>query len=125
MDPRDRADALLSRAQARRGVVTPDNMTSPMDASNTQQIPRSVVSGIDRDQDPDSTTTLPASVIEANDHLAESTPTTELDGEPRTTPLARQPHPRGDVEQQELDGLIPTVTTPTGQSALSRRLEGL
>lgn len=125
MDPRDRADALLSRAQARRGVVTPDNMTSPMDASNTQQIPRSVVREIDPDQDPDSTATVPASVIEANDHLAGPTPTTRLDSEPPTAPLARRPQPVHDLEQQELDGLIPTVTTQTGQSALSRRLDGL
>jgi hypothetical protein len=123
MDPRDRADALLSRAQARGGVVTPDNMTSPMDASNTQQIPRSVVSEID--QDPDSTTQLPASVIEANDYLAESTPTKRLDGEPRTAPQARGSRRVDEVEEQELDGLIPTVTTQPGQSALSRRLDGL
>ncbi|WP_116051260.1 hypothetical protein [Amycolatopsis palatopharyngis] len=121
MDPRDRADALLSRAQARGGVVTPDNMTSPMDASNTQQIPRSVV----RDQDPDSTTQLPASVIEANDHLADSTPTNRLGGRPRSAPQAREPQRMDEVEEQELDGLIPTVTSQPGQSALSRRLDGL
>ncbi len=65
MDPRDRADAVLARAQARGGVVTPDNQASPMDAANTQQIPRRVVDRLDTD--PDTTTKLPSSLIEAND----------------------------------------------------------
>ena len=44
MDPRDRADAALARARARGAfVVTPDDAVSPMDAKNTQQIPRIVV----------------------------------------------------------------------------------
>ncbi|PRX44287.1 hypothetical protein B0I33_112165 [Prauserella shujinwangii] len=119
MDPRDRADALLSRAQAREGVVTPDNMTSPMDASNTQQIPRSVVRSID-EQDPDSTTRLPHAMIEESmadgdgrpSHLTEQQPTTRLD------------EPGGEVEETRLDGLVPTTTTRRGQSELSRRLEG-
>lgn len=46
MDPRERADEALARARARRAfVVTPDRATSPMDAQNTVQIPRSMVSG--------------------------------------------------------------------------------
>ncbi|WP_199433971.1 hypothetical protein [Qaidamihabitans albus] len=122
MDPRDRADALLSRAQARDGVVTPDNMTSPMDAANTQQIPRSVVSRID-EQDPDSTTVLPSSMIEqsmaeSGSHLDESEPTTRLD-----LPPSRGPEP--EVERTEIGGLIPTTTTRRTQSELSRRLDGL
>jgi hypothetical protein len=60
-----------------------------MDAANTQQIARSVVAGIDFEQDPDRTTELPASLIAANDHsrsdhspsghpLSEAQPTTPL-----------------------------------------------
>lgn len=125
MDPRERADALLSRAQARDAlVVTPDNAISPMDASNTQQIPRSVVSEIDRSQDPDTTTKLPASVIEANDHhLASSAPTTplELNGTRRSEPQAAS-----EPVESHLEGLIPTTrTTNPGRSELARRLEGL
>jgi hypothetical protein len=123
MDPRERADALLSRAQARDAlVVTPDNAISPMDASNTQQIPRSVVSEIDRSQDPDTTTKLPASVIEANDHhLASSEPTTPLDLNGAT-----RSEPADEPAESHLDGLIPTTrTTNPGRSELARRLEGL
>ncbi len=96
MDPRDRADALLARAQARGVfVVTPDSAISPMDASNTQQIPRAAIDGLDRSQDPDTTTQLPASLIEENDHpLAGASPTRRLEatgGSRRpqaTTPLS-------------------------------------
>lgn len=50
MDPRYRADETLARARARGAfVVTPDNATSPMDAAQTQRIPREVVSGDDPD----------------------------------------------------------------------------
>lgn len=61
MDPRNRADETLARARARGAfVVTPDNATSPMDASTTVRIPRSVVNGSDRDtRDPDSTMAIP------------------------------------------------------------------
>lgn len=78
MDPRDRADAVLARAQRRTGVVTPDNMASPMDAADTQVIPSSVVAGAD--EDPDATAKVPASVIERNDesHLSQSSPTVPL-----------------------------------------------
>jgi hypothetical protein len=81
MDPRDRADALLARAQARGVfVVTPDSAISPMDASNTQQIPRAAIDGLDRSQDPDTTTQLPASLIAENDHpLAGAAPTRRLE----------------------------------------------
>jgi hypothetical protein len=95
MDPRDRADALLARAQARGAfVVTPDSATSPMDSSNTQQISRAAIDGLDRSQDPDTTTQLPASLIEENDHpLAGSAPTRRLEVQggrrpQRTTPLS-------------------------------------
>ena len=50
MDPRYRADETLARARARGAfVVTPDNATSPMDAAQTQRIPREVISGDDPD----------------------------------------------------------------------------
>lgn len=118
MDPRDRADVLLSRAQTRAGVITPDNMTSPMDSANTQQIPRSVVNRIDTEPDPDSTTVLSSSTIEANDsHLAATAPTVRLDQEEEQSSSSRE---------DEEGGLVPTVRTrPAPQSYLARRLEGL
>ncbi|EIE97630.1 hypothetical protein [Saccharomonospora glauca] len=147
MDPRDRADAVLARAQARKGVVTPDNMTSPMDSVNTQQIPRAVVQKIDSEVDPNTTTKLPSSVIEANDvsresHLSETMPTT-----PMRTPLSEQPdvtqpvsipssEGSGDTkadaqaesrtdEDSDDGGLVPTTKTTRNQSYVARRLEGL
>ena len=55
MDPRSRADELLARARARGAfVVTPDNMTSPMDASSTVRIPRATIAAAGG-ADPDST----------------------------------------------------------------------
>ncbi|MCR6486430.1 hypothetical protein M8542_26740 [Amycolatopsis sp. OK19-0408] len=154
MDPRDRADALLARAQARGVfVVTPDSAISPMDASNTQQIPRAAIDGLDRSQDPDTTTQLPASLIEENDHpLAGSSPTRRLEAQgsrrpqpttplstptpttpmpsPVTTPLARRPQaepitsPLKEPDPEET-GLVPTVTQNNGRSDLSRRLDGI
>lgn len=144
MDPRDRADAQLSRARARGAyVVTSDNATSPMDSSNTQQIPRSVVSEIDRSDDPDTTTVLPSEMIEAASHLANEESTSRLENgrarnrDPQTTPLPQpaKPRPRPKAEQDtprdgmsSVSGIVPTSTQPApadGQSALSRRLEGL
>lgn len=145
MDPRDRADAVLARAQARNGVVTPDNMTSPMDSANTQKIPRSVVSGLDAD--PDTTTKLPSSVIAANDaargdsHLADAAQTTPLtrpssdqaaQEQASVTQPVRISSPDGEstAEQPRPDsgGLVPTTTPtsePAPQSYVARRLEGL
>lgn len=111
MDPRERADALLARAKARgKFVVTPDSATSPMDSSNTQQIPRAKIAELDRGQDPDTTARVPASLIEENDHPLAGTArtqrlevpgtrrqqqepqqTTPLSKPPVTTPLARRP----------------------------------
>lgn len=46
MDPRNRADETLAHARARGAfVVTPDNATSPMDASTTVRIPRGAMPG--------------------------------------------------------------------------------
>ncbi|SFP91287.1 hypothetical protein SAMN02982918_3852 [Saccharomonospora viridis] len=147
MDPRDRADAVLARAGARKGVVTPDNMTSPMDSASTLKIPRAVVQRIDAEPDPDTTTKLPASMIRANDterresHLAEADQTTSLreatDQATVTQPLRIQPEgadgpnaASAGAEQEEPGteegGLVPTVTKQQQpQSYVARRLEGL
>ncbi|EOD67292.1 hypothetical protein [Amycolatopsis vancoresmycina] len=150
MDPRDRADALLARAQARGVfVVTPDSATSPMDSSNTQQIPRAQIDGLDRSRDPDTTTQLPASLIEENDHpLAGASPTRRMEVQggrrpqqttPLSTPSPTTPLPaplsrRPQAEQitsplrepdPEDTGLVPTVTQNIGKSDLSRRLDGI
>jgi hypothetical protein len=152
MDPRDRADALLARARARGAfVVTPENATSPMDSSNTQQIPRAMVNELDLGQDPDTTGRIPASVIEENDHpLAGHQPTKRLEfgGDRRrqpqpTAPLARRPQPapvpsplmknpenvppepEPKPKEDQFSGLIPTTTQATGRSNLSRRLDGI
>lgn len=117
MDPRDRADALLARAQARGVfVVTPDSAISPMDASNTQQIPRAAIDGLDRSQDPDTTTQLPASLIEENDHpLAGASPTRRLEASgatgvrrPQVTAPLSTPSP---TTPMKTPGKTP-VTTP-------------
>lgn len=60
MDPRNRADEALDRARTRGAfVVTPDNATSPMDASSTVRIPRETVNGADQDPDAEPTVVLP------------------------------------------------------------------
>jgi len=138
MDPRDRADALLSRARARGGfVVTPDNMTSPFDAVNTQQIPRAVVDDLD---DGETTAVVASSVVasavleSSGHHLARPEPTMRLDAPtPGAQPGAPQPRsePGGlpgldgndDVHEEDIGGLIPT-TTQRSRSTLSDRLNG-
>ncbi len=121
MDPLDRADALLSRAQARGTfVVTPNSAVSPMDASSTVQIPRTMVTNADEDIDPDATTVLSDEQIRENDE--------------QRRPDARTGHHHGTLEEQaqreadeiqteEITGLIPTTTRRT-TSNLSRRLDG-
>lgn len=118
MDPLERADALLARARARGAfVVTPEDAISPMDAANTQQIPRSVVNQIDRGEDPDSTAVVPSSVIESvQDTLAYRKPDTRVD-----LPAVRA----DDSWEDQVGGLLPTTTQSNGQSDLARRLEGL
>jgi hypothetical protein len=126
MDPLDRADALLSRAQARgRYVVTPQSAVSPMDASNTQRIPHEVVRGADAAAvDPDATTILTDDEIREQDathHLEEPAPT-------RAMELAAAAEEDVDdavaVEEEELDGLLPTTTKRMKSTVVSRRLEG-
>lgn len=62
MNAMDRADKTLARAQARSAeVVTPDSATSPMDHTNTVQIPRTLVDAVDEARnDPEATQVLPA-----------------------------------------------------------------
>jgi hypothetical protein len=77
MDPLERADAALARARARGAfVVTPESAVSPMDAANTLQIPRIVVS--DNDQlrpDPDAATlVVPFSEVAAGVARQDSIP---------------------------------------------------
>ncbi|MTD55008.1 hypothetical protein GKO32_13610 [Amycolatopsis sp. RM579] len=93
--------------------MTPEDAVSPMDASNTQQIPRAVVERIDHEGDPDTTAVVPSSVIESVQGSLEEKPGTRV-----MRPVAREPY------EQEVDGLIPTTTQITGRSELSRRLEG-
>ncbi|WP_020662524.1 hypothetical protein [Amycolatopsis benzoatilytica] len=117
MDPRDRADALLARARSRGAfVVTPDNMTSPMDASSTQQISRAVVSGLD----PDTTTQLPASLIEENDHpLAAGTrtqPSPHPLAQPTPTRPLEAPGPQGSNAQTAPQPTIPQPAAPASQT---------
>ncbi|MFE9745122.1 hypothetical protein ACFYOT_09480 [Saccharothrix saharensis] len=110
MDPRARADAALARARARGiHVVTPDNMTSPMDSSATQQIPRAMVNAVDpRGGDPDSTMVLAA-------HVAAGQP----------APPAPQAAPEPEPELRVAPGPVPTVQqVPTARPSLSQRLSG-
>ncbi|MEU5695404.1 hypothetical protein [Actinosynnema sp. NPDC020468] len=110
MDPRARADAALARARARGAhVVTPDNMTSPMDASATQQIPRTVVNAMDqRNQlDPESTMIL-------SGPLAAGRP-----------PAHHQPPPLPEPELRVGPGPVPTVQqVANGRPSLTQRLSG-
>lgn len=118
MDPREQANVLLAQARARSAhVVTPDNMVSPMDASNTQQIPGAVIAAA-AEEDPDATTVVPSSVIEQHVHpLAEANPTQPLQHGTEV--------PQVSSGANELDGIIPTRTTNTGRSIVQSRLDGL
>jgi hypothetical protein len=67
MDPRERADAALARARARGAwVVTPESAISPMDAANTLQLPRIVVTENDERRDPDATLVVPIAEVRDN-----------------------------------------------------------
>ncbi|TWP48355.1 hypothetical protein FKR81_29150 [Lentzea tibetensis] len=123
MDPRDRADALLARARARgRNIVTPDNMTSPMDASDTQQIPRTLVNSVDPRMDPDSTMILPAERIQH--------PQQQYHQPPPQPHHHQQPQPQmqqqGEVTQTVVaPGAVPTVQHHNvSRPSLSQRLNG-
>ncbi len=137
MDPRDRADAMLARARARgRNIVTPDNMTSPMDASDTLQIPRSLVNAVDPRLDPDSTMIL--SAAQASGHSPSPRPAQAPrrqqqqapQGHRPAQPMPTQPLPAQAADDAEITqvvqpGMIPTVSHhQTTRSSLSQRLSG-
>lgn len=127
MDPRARADAALARARARGiHVVTPDNMTSPMDSSATQQIPRSLVNAVDpRNGDPDSTMVLAA-------HVAAGQPAPSQPAQPQPAPsqppapaAAPTQAPAPEAELRVAPGPIPTVQqVSTTRQSLAQRLNG-
>jgi hypothetical protein len=122
MDPRDRADAMLARARARgRNIVTPDNMTSPMDASDTLQIPRTLVNAVDPRQDPDSTMIIPPA------QLGQQRPHHHHQ---QQQPMPAQPRPPAPADDAEITqvvqpGVIPTVSNhQQNRNSLSQRLNG-
>ncbi|KOV79872.1 hypothetical protein [Nocardia sp. NRRL S-836] len=138
MDPRDRADAMLARARARgRNIVTPDNMTSPMDSSDTLQIPRTLVNAVDPRLDPDSTMILTAAQASGQAPLhrpaqpqrpAQSPRPHQQAGPPPpmpTQPLPAQAADDAEITQVVQPGMIPTVSHhQTTRSSLSQRLSG-
>jgi hypothetical protein len=146
MDPRERADATLARARARGAyVVTPESAISPMDATSTQQIPRSLVSAIDReDNDPDATMVVPAAAIQGRHHAVPAQGEPPADEGPAITQEAATqalpspsrprdpslswappPPPPAPPEPEQLDGLVPTTKEPPhARSTLSQRLDG-
>ncbi|GGP70018.1 hypothetical protein [Saccharothrix coeruleofusca] len=117
MDPRARADAALARARARGNVVTPDNMTSPMDSSATQQIPRTVVDAVDpRRVDPDSTMVLSSQVA-----AGQAAPQARPQQPPPPPQPVREPEP----ELRVAPGPVPTVQQVAGgRPSLAQRLSG-
>ena len=145
MDPRERADAALARARARGAfVVTPESAISPMDATSTQQIPRSLVSAMDRrDDDPEATMVVPAVAGRGRHHgslpvptednrpaIAQEASTQMLGGppprRPAEAPLSWAPAVQPEqTEPEHVEGLVPTVKPqPTPRSTLSQRLDG-
>jgi len=122
MDPRDRADALLARARSRGAhVVTPDNMTSPMDSTATQQIPRATMDAMDqRELDPETTMVLSADAIAGHPRQQQRQPYPQ-----QQPPQQQAPPPPPPPEQQRMPGPIPTVQQlPGGRPSLSQRLSG-
>ena len=92
MDPRIRADEALARARSRGAyIVTPDNATSPMDASSTVRIPRNIISGADA-QDPNSTAVFPQQSAPQDEGPAPAWPQNDY-GQPGYAPP--QQHPQG------------------------------
>jgi hypothetical protein len=127
MDPRDRADAMLARARARgRHIVTPDNMTSPMDASDTQQVPRTLVNAMDPRRDPDSTMIIPPAQIGQQRPHHQQMPHQMPQQVPQ--PMPTQPMQVADdaeITQVVQHGVIPTATNhQQTRNSLTQRLNG-
>jgi hypothetical protein len=105
MDPLERADAALARARARGAfVVTPESAISPMDAANTLQIPRIVVS--DNDQlrtDPDATLVVPFSEVAAG--------------------VAREARQEESIPAIAQESFTDVVSSPPGIRSRQRRIE--
>jgi hypothetical protein len=113
VDPRERADAALARARARGTyVVTPEDAVSPMDATNTLQIPRSVVTAAD-DRNGETTMVISAAVARG-----QSVPL------PQPTPETVAPEPKPEPETRPIEGLVTVHQPAIGRSSLSRRLDG-
>ncbi|PRY43837.1 hypothetical protein [Umezawaea tangerina] len=139
MDPRDRADALLARARARGAqIVTPDNMTSPMDSSATQQIPRTVVNAVDpRQVDPESTMIISAQMAAGGGRPPQQ-PQQQAPQQPQHQPqqaaqqqyqqqqqAPKQQHYQPEPGQRVSPGPVPTVQqVPGGRPSLTQRLSG-
>ncbi|MEU0881147.1 hypothetical protein ABZ345_21270 [Lentzea sp. NPDC005914] len=132
MDPRDRADAMLARARARgRHIVTPDNMTSPMDASDTQQVPRTLVNAMDPYRDPDSTMILPPAQMgqqrppQQMQHHQQMPPQQMPVQAPQTQPIQQQVADDAEITQVVQQGVIPTVSNhQQTRNSLTQRLNG-
>lgn len=129
MDPRNRADETLARARARGAfVVTPDNATSPMDASTTQRIPRDVIASGD-DPDPtlrfqdEESTAWPTEDYQQRPHDHSGHPggqqaTSQQSSEQRPggqQPGGQQPSGQGPGQGPPQAPQWPTAQHPTGQ----------
>ncbi|MET1074196.1 MAG: hypothetical protein ABWY11_16230 [Umezawaea sp.] len=138
MDPRDRADALLARARARGAqIVTPDNMTSPMDSSATQQIPRTVVNAVDpRQVDPESTMIISAQLAAGGGRPPQQAPQKPPQHQPQQpvqqqyqqqqqAPQQHQQHYQPEPGQRVNPGSVPTVQQGPGKRpSQTQRLSG-
>ncbi|MGH3887410.1 MAG: hypothetical protein ACRDSZ_12730 [Pseudonocardiaceae bacterium] len=97
MDALQRADQVLARARARRAdIVTPDSAISPMDQTNTVQIPRVMVVAADpRTANPDVDpvdTIIPAAVFgRGSPRTAASVPPVHPAEDQRTPAIVRAP----------------------------------
>jgi hypothetical protein len=126
MDPRDRADAMLARARARgRNIVTPDNMTSPMDSSDTQRVPRSLVNAVDPRLDPDSTMILAPAQMGQQQPPRPPQHHQQKPMPPHPMPSPAPPGDDAEITQVVQPGLIPTVSNhQQKRNSLTQRLSG-
>lgn len=114
MDPRDQADEALARARERGAfVVTPDNATSPMDASSTVRIAREVI----EDVDPESTMVITQSSPQSRSSEPEWPPEQHEQSNQATPEYMRSqyaPLPGGRASSWQPNG-SGTVGTPAQQ----------